>query len=180
MGNIVFVLGAGASAKAGAPLMANFLDSASDLDRSEDPGAVQSKEDFKLVFRPRAALQRVHSKATLDLNNLEEVFAAFEMAALTERLPGIELEDVKKLPEAMERLIGVTLDRRIEFPGLSGPEESGWPAPPSPYGEFRELLTQLNRGRGGYRSGYARTTVITFNYSLVSQEQLLGFSCWFS
>lgn len=48
MSNVVFILGAGASKQAGAPLMADFLDVATDLLRSN---RVDDKKDhFERVF----------------------------------------------------------------------------------------------------------------------------------
>lgn len=47
MSNVVFILGAGASKQSGAPLMANFLDVASDLLRSN---SVEEKEKNSSVY----------------------------------------------------------------------------------------------------------------------------------
>ena len=78
MSDVVFILGAGASKQAGAPLMANFLDVAHNLWKL---GKVKdAEESFKKVFEARAALQSVHSKSSLDIDNIESVFTAFEMA----------------------------------------------------------------------------------------------------
>jgi hypothetical protein len=74
MSETVFIMGAGASKAAGAPLMNDFLDVADALRKKARDA------DFDLVFRGRDALQLVLPKATMDLLNLESVFAAFEMA----------------------------------------------------------------------------------------------------
>lgn len=77
MKRIVFILGAGASADSGAPLMKDFLYEASGV--SADP---EYRDAFDLVFKARAELQVAQSKARFDIHNLEAVFAAFEMAEL--------------------------------------------------------------------------------------------------
>src|SRR2546422_542427 len=99
----VFILGAGASQMAGAPLMSEFLDVADHLWKT---GAVTKREDcFKSVFKGIAALQDVHSKARLDFNNIESVFAAFEMASTLNRFPRHKAEDIEKLIHALKVVI---------------------------------------------------------------------------
>lgn len=92
MSDIVFILGAGASRQAGAPLMSDFLDKAADLlvTRRVD----SQREQFEKVFSAIGELQRVHSKAQLDLNNIESVFTAFELAKIIQRLPGVQTNEI--------------------------------------------------------------------------------------
>ncbi len=84
----VFVLGAGASAHAGAPLMANFLDVAEKLNRGDAMGS--DGPDFDLVFRALAQMQAVYAKAVVDSDNLEAVYAAFEMSEVLGSLGDME------------------------------------------------------------------------------------------
>jgi hypothetical protein len=74
MSEFVFILGAGASAHAKVPVMAKFLDRAREL-YSPNMGPPWM-EHFERVLNILCALQSVHSKAELDLNNLEAVFFA--------------------------------------------------------------------------------------------------------
>lgn len=78
MSETVFILGAGVSRKAGAPLMDEFMDAADDLRKTDFRG----DKDFDLVFKGLHALRSVYAKATLEVLNVESVFAAFEMAKL--------------------------------------------------------------------------------------------------
>lgn len=114
MSETVFILGAGASQQAGAPVMGDFLDVARALMKNKQNADVAAESE--LVFKGIDALQNVHSKAELDLLNLESVFAAFEMAQLLKRLPGLTEEEIEKLPSAMRRLICHTLESTIKFP----------------------------------------------------------------
>ncbi len=150
MSEIVFILGAGASKEAGAPVMANFLDTADELRRDGELGIF--KEDFDRVFDARSKLQIVHSKAALDLDNIESVFAAFEMGRLTSILPGIETNDIDSLLVSIRRLILKTLEQTISYPIRN---ERIWPS--SSYHRFAVLLNNLVVNEH-------TCSVITFNY----------------
>lgn len=155
MSDVVFVLGAGASKAAGAPLMTNFLDTAHELWKT---GKVQDVEsDFARVFRAVSDLQAVHSKATLDINNVESVFATLEMAAMLHKFPGSESCDVNAMVESLKLVIGTTLERTIEIPW-----REGRPQAPQPYGQFARLIHQLRQDADPRRT----VSVITFNYDL--------------
>src|SRR5262245_33819572 len=103
MSDIVFILGAGASREAGAPLMDDFIDKAEDCLRSDACGP--DEQAFRLVFKGISALQSVYAKATLDSNNLESVFSAFEMAKLFGRLGPLGPAEIDDLPAAIRRVI---------------------------------------------------------------------------
>ena len=77
MSEYVFILGAGASVHSGVPMMAGFLDQARKI---YSEGVENTwKPHFERVFNILVGLQIVHSKAILDLNNIEAVFTTFEM-----------------------------------------------------------------------------------------------------
>ncbi len=152
MSEIVFVLGAGASKMAGAPLMADFLDVADDLRKQDLPKEV--REDFNLVFKARAELQQAHSKAQLDIRNLESVFATFEMAKLLERLGPLTPEEISRLSKAMRTLIVTTLESSINLPVG---DRRVRPSPP--YERFSQLIRVLVKAR-------RTVSVITLNYDL--------------
>jgi hypothetical protein len=152
MSEFVFVLGAGASRFAGAPLMGDFLERAETL--------FGSSLEYKQVAKAISGLQSAHSKAHLDLYSLESVFGAFEMARLVgTRLPGFDTDEaLLKLIGAMKTVISTTLEDSIKFP------ISEYHVRPIPeYQQFVDILIRLNNGaQGGYRC-----SVITFNYDLV-------------
>jgi hypothetical protein len=100
MSEIVFILGAGASREAGAPLMNDFLDVAYDI-KKRLPDHADTLKDFNLVFKGIAALEASVAKANVDLQNVESVFAAFEMAKLLGRLGSLSNEEINSLPTAM-------------------------------------------------------------------------------
>src|SRR6266478_4693763 len=133
MSETVIIIGAGRSKHAGAPLMNDFLDVADQIRRAF-PRSNPDK-DFELVFKGRDALQSVHSKATMDLLNLESVFAAFEMARLLHSLGDLSIEEIEALPGAMSRVIQRTLEDTVKFSFKDKRLN-----PPSPYAELVAIL----------------------------------------
>lgn len=157
MSDVVFILGAGASKQCGAPLMAEFLDVASDLLRSK---AVEDKRrEFERVFAAIGSLQVVHSKAQLDLNNIESIFTVLELGRVIQRIPGIDHEEIGKAIAALKDLIVKTLEVTMLFPVKAPHANIGIP---KPYEEFAELLEHLSKHAWPSRSA----SVITFNYDI--------------
>lgn len=155
MATNVFILGAGASREGGAPLMFDFIDVARDLLRANRVD--DARGDFELVFRAISSLQRVHSKSQLDMNNIEAVFAAFEMAQIIGTLPGHTEAEIAQLVPAMRVVITRTLEERLDFQRSIDQR-----SPPPPYWHFADMLS--------YQRQHVRPTqtsaIITFNYDL--------------
>ncbi|MFZ0821584.1 MAG: hypothetical protein WAM91_16085 [Candidatus Acidiferrales bacterium] len=154
MSETVIILGAGASRLAGAPLMNDFLDVADAIRKNS--GA--KDEDFERVFIAKDALQAVHSKAQMDLLNLESVFAAFEMAKLLGRLGSLPINETDSLPNSMRRLIYKTLQATVKFPVRN---ERIYP--PRPYDELAKALAAI-WSANSVRA--LKTSFITFNYDV--------------
>ncbi len=154
MAETVFILGAGASVEAGAPVMANFLDVAQQLSKS---GRIPS-DDADLVLRARNQLLSTHSNALIDYRNVESLFAAFEMASLLGRLGTMGTEQVGELPSAMERLIAQTLGATIAL--SPGPGGEGL-VPPGAYAAFGDLLRVIRHNES---TDTPSVSVLTFNY----------------
>ena len=108
MSNTVFVLGAGASKEAGAPLMADFLEVADEIRARKNLIGQYTLDRFNQIFEARGSLQSIFSKADLDIHNIESLFAAFEMIDLL----GLDIAgaDSKSLKSAMRDFITQTLD----------------------------------------------------------------------
>lgn len=157
MSNVVFILGAGASRQCGAPLMADFLDVASDLLRSN---AVQEKRaDFEKVFSAIGALQSVHSKAQLDLNNIESIFTVLELGRIIQKVPSLSQKDIGEAISALKELIVKTLEVTMMFP-----TRGSTIGVPQPYEAFGDLLVHLSKE--AFPSQTA--AVISFNYDIAA------------
>ena len=158
MSNTLFILGAGASRQAGAPLMSDFLRVA---DHVLKQGKVEKyRNHFVKVMNGKSALQAVHSKSKLEIDNIEVLFSAFEMAealGIPLEFNGVRLES---LIESLKILIAATIEASLELP-----VEGGTPEAPRPYGSFASLVEYLtNRTQPG-----ESVAVITFNYDLACE-----------
>lgn len=151
MSEILFILGAGASKEAGAPVIADFLDKAEELLKGGKSG--EYKEDFERVFDARSKLQAVHSKAQLDLDDIESIFATFEIGRLVNRLPDIESANIKPLLVSIRRLIVKTLEQTVSYPVIKGRRIF----PANSYHQFAGLVKDL------VTRNHA-CSIITFNY----------------
>ncbi len=161
MSDVVFILGAGASKQAGGPLMYEFLDTAALLLAQ---GRVdEHKSQFEQVFRAISALQAVHSKSNLDLQNIESIFTALEVGKVLQKLPGFDVDEIAETIDALKRLIIVTLQTQMEFPFVDGRI-----VPHYPYGEFADLLLYLKKEAHPARS----VSVLTFNYDIATDYAL--------
>jgi NAD-dependent SIR2 family protein deacetylase len=160
----VFILGAGSSFEAGAPLMDGFIDRAADI--LEEGKAGEDERAFKIVLEGRDALRRVHARAKLNTSNIESLFAAFETAVLTgtlANLKGFEDINTEQLTDALRRVIRRTLETNIKLH-----RSNGFFGPPPEHEAFSELVRDV-RADGGDPS------IITFNYDLLVEYSL--FTC---
>lgn len=160
MAEVVFVLGAGASAGSGAPLMANFLDVAEDLWLGEKTG--NAAPHFERVFRSIAALKSVHAQVSLDTYNLESVFSTFEMGAMIGRLGSIDqADDIEATRKAMVWVIARTLQEKVRLPVSDRRVR-----PPVDYEAFAALLKRVRGSRSSRGSAIRPAAVVTLNYDL--------------
>ena len=112
MAKHVIILGAGASVACGAPVMENFLDRAQALYANNKD--LPQRASFERVFHAISDLQRVHSKAQFDLDNIESIFTAFEIGCILGRLPGISsVTELAELVDHLRWLMVVTLEQTM-------------------------------------------------------------------
>lgn len=159
MNDVVFILGAGASADAGVPLMANFLDRSRDLlagGRVDD-----AKAQFDLVFRGITALQQVHSKANVDIHNVEAVFSAFEMAKLLGAFGALTLNELESLLDAMPVVIARTVEETMML-RVEKSRETAYVLPPQEYFRLADLVEKLLASTRPQRN----VTILSFNYDV--------------
>ena len=115
-------------------------------------------EAFKTVFDAMAELQAVHSKSTLDFNNVESLFSAVELAKTIGKFPNRTVQQIDGILDALKIVIVATLEKTILFPSL----DRGSFSAPRPYSEFVSLVRELREtARPPHRTG-----ILTFNYDV--------------
>src|SRR5260370_64171 len=92
--------------------MREFLDVA-ELVRENQSG--ETRKQFDLVFKGIAELQAIYAKSFLELDNVESVFAAFEMVELFGRLGRMPDEEIRSLISSIKSLIVSTLESQISI-----------------------------------------------------------------
>src|SRR5262245_38918102 len=98
--------------------MMTFLDRARSLRRRGiDAGDVES---FDAVLGSLRDLAGIYEKAYLDLDNLEEVFGAIEMAELVGKLAAQAPDQISKLRNHFIRMVVRTLQLSMVFPDVRG------------------------------------------------------------
>lgn len=167
MSGVVFVLGAGASAEAGCPVMKNFLDRSREL--ALLGGFDQFEDDYRRVNRFQTVLQRAHAKSTIDIENIESVFTAVEMGIAVGGLPDLPEKDLLATRRSLLRLIVGTLQSTQLISIQRHPESRGaFHCGPNGYKQFANLVNDIKRSKVGHSVG-----IITFNYD-VGLEIALG------
>lgn len=152
----LFILGAGASRAANAPLMYDFIDRATRTHLKRESN--WASESFQRVLEARRKLQVAYAKSNVDLDNIENLFSTFEMATLIGRLGSLSHESVESLPTDLRYLIMRTLESSILYK-IDGIEKDI--SSPYPYDHFCDLLLELNSS-----SETGPVGVMSFNYDL--------------
>jgi NAD-dependent SIR2 family protein deacetylase len=106
----VFILGAGASVPAGAPVLNDFLKKARELlDNPNSELDNADREAFKHVFEWRGRMYPALRFLKLDLENMENLFCLVDMSYQ------LGFEKKKNIINDLIRLVGRTLDLTIKF-----------------------------------------------------------------
>lgn len=110
----VFILGAGASVEAGAPLMNNFMDISRKLLRDIEPSnGIFANGEIDHLMSVFSKLQNANAKGSIDIYNIESILGALEMAEILD----IELLGEKKfnLKDSYLKMIYYTLTQTMQF-----------------------------------------------------------------
>jgi len=141
-------------------LMFDFLDTAADLLFARK---VKSIESFQRVMHARGKFQAAHSKAKLDIDNIEALFTALELSKIIQTAPGGLIGDVPTLIDDLKTVIVETLESTLLFPNMPNGIRA-----PKPYPEFAKLIEKIIRN-----SRLPRTAaVLTFNYDIAIDHAL--------
>lgn len=145
--------------------MSDFLDRSNELYRLKTQGVMEAEKEFKDVFDAIAEMQAIHAKSYLDLDNIEVLFGAIEMAQSIGKLAKREQGEIKRLRTSIISVIFKTLEYSIEFPVRNRNIY-----PPAPYGDFVQMLSAARSNTSlGIRPEFA---FLTFNYDLTLEFAL--------
>jgi hypothetical protein len=114
---------------------------------------VTARNSMTLGFKVLAELQKAHSKSYLDLNNIETLFGALEMARIN-LLSNFKPEEIQEFRQCLVLLIVRTLEESISFTSSSRGIEAD-----DSYNNLVELLKA---------KGFPRSSIITFNYDVAA------------
>ena len=161
----VFIFGAGASRNSGAPLMTDFLDKAEYLYRkfmtTGGYSPNHAKESFEIVLDALNSMQSLHSKSNIDLDNIEDVFGAFEIGKLIKKLGSFPQDRIDDLYFATSFLIAHTLEHSCIYE-VGG---DGF----MPAGDYRKFIDKLMENSKSEKDGtslFRNNIFITFNYDV--------------
>ena len=153
----VFVLGAGASHAAGAPLMAGFLKTAKELHAANRFGA-SAPQIQSVLDAAYKDLKPVLAKAQFtNLTNIEELFSAIDIGDLIGSFGNRPPASIAELRRAIVVFITRTIEETITVPHTATSI-----TPPGDY----DMLTKLVRAKIEKTAGLGRNDIsfITFNY----------------
>lgn len=165
LGKTVWVLGAGASAHAGIPLLRDFMVKARLLQKGRKDLAGAGA--FETVFKWTEELRGAAYYTDLDLDNLEHLFSMAEMLNQTEG---------GKSPvwNAMRQLVLETIEKSVAFIDDGKGRTSD-----RVYSVFVQKLRELEKERKTRLSGNSealeRDVVVSFNYDVLLDEALYKF-----
>lgn len=146
----LYILGAGASADSGAPIMTNFLDVAEDFLASE---RFRNSKEIHQLFNKIRSLNSLHAKSNVDLNNIESVLGLLEMSELLE-YPIDGQNQFLSLKDSYVKMISETIENSMKF-NIKGPK---WIIPRGSYQDFADLFEDQNRQKN--------SAIISFNYDV--------------
>ena len=150
MSEFVFILGAGASAHTGAPLMKDFFSTVCDL-YEDHLISDEDREAFKLVIEAKQALERILVKVELQLDNMETLFSLIEMGRLINYFPGNT--PVEKLHKAIQKVIVRTIELKTTCHYRLASADA-----------YDMLLREIKALWG--QRGLWNSSILTFNYDL--------------
>jgi hypothetical protein len=182
----VFILGAGFSRDAGAPLVHDFLDRAREL--FDDPDSaldIQEREQFEQVFKFKREVAKAREKFRIDLDNIEQLFGLVEMSQrlgseppapreatvyLIAKTLQLALASTSRRPRVRMSLVPAYAGQASFLKHVSRDASGGDVFETDIYTHFALLLS------GKYdderRVASRSSTVITFNYDLVLDDAL--------
>ena len=171
----VYIVGAGFSADAGAPVIQNFFDKAMEL--WKDPNSALGEEErkiFRRVFDYRKELEIAESRVQIDLDNIEDLFGVVEMACQ------LGIGDPQTVRKDLVYVILRTLEATLKRQSVTHQflyNKGGARAQGSFTGDIYQFFVNAVARRWFPRpeGGIAQDSIISLNYDLLLEHAMEGF-----
>lgn len=171
MAETVFILGAGASKEAGAPVMSEFIQSMQELPDSVLPNDLRKVRSD--LMKTSQSMGDLVARMKFSSTNIEDLLGIVEVADILGALTCWPELDVKSLLKGLRRLIAITLEESIHYPVVYNGTEFHIVAP-GPYLQLANLI----------RDAFTATTVsiISLNYDVAMDYALedVGTGCHYA
>jgi len=169
----VYILGAGFSAEAGAPTVANFFRRSMEL--YKNPGSSlgdEGREIYKHIFDYRSSLEVAEYKVRIDPENIEDLFGLAEMAS---QLNDPNAEAARKnliyvILRTLELTTAGTPASGVDIAVRSGTSRKNIYVPWSLYDLF--VQTAARRWLPFPAGGIAQDAIISLNYDLLVERAM--------
>lgn len=166
MAKSVFILGAGASADAGIPIMDEFISKGLGL-KDFSTSAVELRPFARMEKALTDLSSSIFSKSNADLDNIEDVFGLIEMGRLIDKFPGCNnSEEIEELRTSVIKFIVATIEHTNTYENSPGVVKS-------PQGTYNHFADELLRPM--FMFGLS-ASVITFNYDIALDYALKSYN----
>lgn len=150
---VVFILGAGFSKPAGAPLVDGFLKEARDIYANENDSLEKNEKDFfSKVFKYHGDLAKARTRTKFDIDNIEDFFSILDINIASSKESAL-----KEIRKALVYVIIKTLEQLIDQ---------------DRYSLYYKFLQDLCGLQEQYQYSF-----ITFNYDLILERSLENGAC---
>jgi NAD-dependent SIR2 family protein deacetylase len=163
MSKTVFILGAGASAEAGVPVMSNFIQKAEDLFEKK---LIKNLKAYNAIFGEQSEMYRLHSKAQIEITNIENVLAIIDMGKLFNKFFKLSGEEITNLASYYKIFLGEVIENTTIFRDY---KEKIFPN--LAYEKFGSLIYNITHVSKDNKS----VSVFTFNYDYCVDNVLESF-----
>lgn len=158
----VFILGAGASADAGVPVMNNFILKAEDL-LSSNLLSPEEAKSFENILEAVHQIKGISYQLKNDLGNIENIFGLLDMGRMLGRLGDVPQAKIEELYLDIQKVIGLTID----FSTTLYKDRRGQVKINGPLHSFVDILDEYY-----FKNSRNDAAIITLNYDLTLEYAL--------
>jgi len=157
----VLILGAGASADAGVPLMDGFLDRARELLEGGELNDCKGRI-IDVLTAAHDDLLPLHAKANLQVEgNVEDLISAIDMGVLIQKYGERDSKSLNDLRDSAIIFLCRTIEQSMGFP-----IREGYAHPTQSYDALAEIVAKATKPIGSPSGIGHEVSIVTFNYDI--------------